>query len=412
MKVVGLVTEYNPFHKGHLYHIEKSKQITGADYCICVMSGNFVQRGNPAIIDKWNRTKSALLSGMDMVIELPIHYSVSSAEYFASAAVSLLNDTGVVDSICFGSELGTLEPLDNLAEIFVTEPRDYKKLLQTHLKSGHNFPSARSLALNDLEGSSYSDIINNPNNILGIEYLKALKRLKSNIKAYTIQRIGAGYHDSSSESNIASATAIRNQILKAPSPSKADISNMLPPESYLVLKEAIAKNQAPIFPSDIFSLLRYKLITTPEKQLANILDISEGLENRIIASIKSAQSYDELIEMLMTRRYPKTKLHRALIHILLDIDKKSFEIFSNNGYSQYIRVLGFRKDAQPLMRKMKYNSSLPVLGKIKGSEKALTSLQQKMLSDEIRATEIYNTIIMNKYNIKSKNDYSIPLIMI
>ncbi len=412
MKVVGLVTEYNPFHKGHLYHMEKSKQLTGADYCICVMSGNFVQRGTPAIIDKWNRAKSALLSGMDIVIELPIHYSVSSAEFFASAAVSLLHNTGVVDSICFGSELGSLDKLDALADIFIEEPRDYKMLLQAHLKSGHNFPSARSLALNDYEGDSYSEIINNPNNILGIEYLKALKRLKSHIKAYTIERIGAGYHDNSSDVNIASATAIRNQIQTASSPQNADIENMLPSESYSILKAGISNKQAPVFPADVFALLRYKLLCTPEKQLANILDISEGLENRIKTAIKSANSYDELIDMLMTRRYPKTKLHRALIHILLDIDKNSFDVFSNNGYSQYIRVLGFRKDAQALMRKIKHNSSLPVLGKIKGSEKALTSLQQKMLTDEIRATEIYNTIILNKYNIKMKNDYSIPLIMV
>lgn len=405
MKIVGLVTEYNPFHKGHQYHIEASKNITGADYCIAIMSGNFVQRGDPAIVHKWSRVRSALECGADIVIELPVHYATSSAEFFSAASIALLHNTGVVNSVCFGSEVGELNDLDAIASVLAHEPVDYKNILAHYLDKGLNYPTARSKALIEYLGGGIKDIINSPNNILGIEYLKALKRLNSPIQPYTIKRIGAGYHDETTDAPIASASAIRKQ-LKEFEVDHDILRQMLPESSYRQLIGAIDNKNAPVFANDLLPLLKYKLLTTSAKDLIKILDITEGLENRILSSINEATSMEALLNVLMTKRYTRTKLNRALIHILLGIDKKSFDTFNRNGYAQYIRILGFRQSAQPLMKKMKDHAHIPIIANIKSSEKKLTSLQKKMLTDEITATNIYNTIVLGKYKTLIKNDYT------
>lgn len=413
MKTVGIVTEYNPFHKGHQYHIEASKQITGADYCIAVMSGNFVQRGDPAIINKWARAHSALKSGADIVIEIPVHFATSSAEFFSMASIALLNNTGIVDAVCFGSEIGEIDPLDAIASVLANEPIKYKELLSTYLNQGLNYPTARSKALIDfLTNHPIEKVINSPNNILGIEYLKAIKRLDSNIIPYTIKRIGSGYHDEDINTPIASATAIR-RVLRQTTNDEYILKEMLPDASYRSITEGMNHfRHTPIFSNDFLPLLKFKLLTTSPKELKKTLDITEGLENRILSLIMEVASWDDLLDQLMTKRYTRTKINRALIHILLGIDKKSFETFNRNGYAQYIRVLGFRKSAQHIMKKMKIHASVPIIGNIKSSEKKLTSLQQKMLYDEIMATNIYNTIVLGKYGTLLKNDYTQPVIII
>lgn len=413
MKTVGIVTEYNPFHKGHKYHIEASKNITGADYCIAVMSGNFVQRGDPAIINKWSRTRSALECGADIVIEIPVHYATSSAEFFSTASIALLNNTGIVDSICFGSEVGELRELEAISSVLANEPATYKAILAHYLDQGLNYPTARSKALNDyLPNHNLKEVINSPNNILGIEYLKALNRLNSKINPYTIKRIGSGYHDEDTDAPIASATAIRKQ-LKQNLDDKHTLKQMLPEPSYVELINGITKDKSsPIFANDFLPLLKFRLLTTDPKELNKILDITEGLENRILSSIREAASMDDLLDTLMTKRYTRTKINRALTHILLGIEKKPFEIFNRNGYAQYIKVLGFKKSAQPLMKKMKDHATIPILGNIKSSEKKLTTLQRKMLIDEIRSTDIYNTVVLNKYGTILKNDYTQPIIVL
>lgn len=411
MKIVGVITEYNPFHKGHLYHIEEAKRITGSDYCIAVMSGNFVQRGDPAVVSKWVRAKSALESGADIVIELPIHYSTASAEFFSTASVALLHNTGIVNSICFGSEEGELDTLDLIADVLANEPDSYKEWLAHYLDEGLNFPTARSRALKKHLPHNFDAVINSPNNILGIEYLKALKRLKSPMKPYTIKRIGAGYHDQTSNSPIVSATAIR-KYLRNMTEEPSVLADMMPIASLHNLRVAIEDNIAPIFPNDFFPLLKYKLFTTPSRELYKILDITEGLENRILSSINQATSVDMLLDMVTTKRYTRTKINRALLHILLDIDKKSFETFNRNGFSQYIKVLGFNRNAQHLMKQMKDFATLPIITNVKASSMNLTSLQKKMLDDEIRATNIYNTVVLSKFNQFVKNDYTQPVILI
>lgn len=412
MKVVGLVTEYNPFHKGHLYHIEASKKLTRADYCVVVMSGNFVQRGEPAIVDKWTRAKTALLSGADVVIELPVHYATSSAEFFSSASIALLQNSGIVDSICFGSESGDLNSLEPVAKVLSNEPLQFKALLSNFLCEGVNFPTARAKALSLFLPNLDKTLLSSPNNILGIEYLKALNRLDSNLAPFTIKRLGSGYHDQNPEAPIASATAIRKYLKEGDAHLQHNLENLLPINSSSLLLQAIHQNIAPIFSNDLLPFLRYKLLTMPKEELHNILDVTEGLENRILSTIEKADSMEALLDILATKRYTRTKISRALLHILLDIDKQSFKIFNHNGYAQYLRVLGFKQEAQLLMRQMKHNASIPMIVNVKDSIKSLTSLQTKMITDEMRATHLFNTLVFSKYGTQMKNDYTQPILVV
>jgi predicted nucleotidyltransferase len=409
MKVVGLITEYNPFHKGHMYHIEEAKRITGSDYLIVVMSGNYVQRGEPAIVDKWTRTHIALHCGADVVIELPVHFSTASAEFFSSAAVSLLSATGVVDSICFGSESGDITELSTVADFLANEPEAFKLYLNEKLSSGISFPKARALALEHFLDKSLIDLIHSPNNILGIEYLKAIKKLNLHIKPFTIKRIGSSYHDYDILNNIASASAIRNHLQVD---ALDTIINTLPQNSYDLFNEAIVSKKAPIYYNDFMPILKYALYTMSKKELANILDISEGIESRILKASKEAMTISQLIDLVKTKRYTHTKISRALLHILLNINKDEFNLFVENQYCQYIKILGFRNDALEVMKGIKSNGSLPLITNVKDSTKTLTSVQLKMLTKEILASDIYNTVIEGKYQVNIGNDYTNPIIIV
>lgn len=408
MKIVGLITEYNPFHKGHLYHIEQAKLMTGADYVVVVMSGNYVQRGEPAIVDKWTRTKMALASGADLVIELPVHFATSSAEFFSSASISLLSQTGIITDVCFGSEVGTLDVLLDIAQILIDEPALYKAALKQYLQQGLRFPKARALAMRDYtKNSVYDDIIQSPNNILATEYLKALIKLKSTIKPHTIKRIGAGYHDEHVNHVVASASAIRKQLKQH---NDANLSELLPSSSYPIMQDALKKGAMPIYYEDFYSLIKYKLLTTPSHQLIKILDVTEGLENRFIQKNKTSHNLSELQSQVATKRFTNTKINRALLHILLDIDYQSHNTFSMHNYVQYIKVLGYKKKSSEIMRLLKAHATLPIIVNTKDSMPHLTSLQRKMLEDEIKSTHIYNTIVYNKLGAKLKNDFTQQLI--
>lgn len=218
MKTVGLITEYNPFHNGHLYHIEKAKELTGADRVIVIMSGDYVQRGTPAVLSKHSRAHMALLNGASVVLELPVCYSCASAEFFAKGAVSVLDGLGCIDALCFGSECGNLEHLTSIAHLLSAEPETYRHHLQSSLKNGMSFPAARCHALKKMTGDAYaSQILSDPNNILGIEYLKALKKLNSPIVPFTLKREFSGYHDTELHDCSSSASAIRKVLMNIPS---------------------------------------------------------------------------------------------------------------------------------------------------------------------------------------------------
>ncbi len=292
MKVAGLIVEYNPFHNGHLYHLEQSKKLTGADCIVCIMSGNFIQRGEPALVNKWARAKMALLSGADLVIELPLVYAMSSAEFFAYGAVSILNSLNIVDYLCFGSESGSIDELDNIADILVWEPQAYKELLKNHINKGISFPSARQKALADYLniGSASLNILSESNNILAVEYLKALKRTESQITPVTIKRINNTYNTCDLTGNISSATAIRRnffnligaQICGDTSPDtspeiSAEISAALTHTSSTILKSEFEAGRGPIFSQYYENLIICLLRKMDKKEISLLPYVSEGM---------------------------------------------------------------------------------------------------------------------------------------
>ena len=355
MKIVGLIAEYNPFHNGHQYHIEKAKEITGADAVIVVMSGNFVQRGAPAIMPKHLRAEMALKAGASLVLELPVCYATGTAEQFAYGAVSILNSLGCVDAICFGSECGDINVLSELAEVLCNEPVEYKESLQKHLRNGLSFPLARQKAIEEVYPSQdFSDILGQPNNILGIEYLKALYRLDSKMKPYTIQRVSSQYHDVELQEQFSSATALR-QVIEQHSPH--DLVGQIPNENISLFQENYQKRY-PIYTNDFSLLLKYRLLNETKSSLTQYADVSEELANRIYNQLNNFVSFEQFCELLKTKEMTYSRISRALLHILLGIKKTNYTDI------QYARVLGFRKDDSNVLTVIKNASAIPLLTKL------------------------------------------------
>ena len=326
--VLGIIAEYNPFHNGHLHHLIESKKITKSDYCIAIMSGNFTQRGEVSIVDKWEKAKMALNNGVDLVIELPTLYAISSAENFASGAIKILDSLGIVDYISFGSESNDIALLDDIANVLAFEPSQYKTLLSHELARGESFPKARENAvmmyLNDIR--RFANVLSSPNNILGIEYLKSLKRLKSDIQPITIKREGTNYNDSTipRNSRLASATAIRNlcQSIDDITP----IQRFVPEATFDILEENIKKGNSiknlSIYDKEIIYTLRKMSLT----EISNLPDVSEGLEFSLKNAANQCNSVIELLSIIKSKRYTQTRLQRILLYAILGITKKDMEI--------------------------------------------------------------------------------------
>lgn len=411
MRVVGLVVEYNPFHNGHAYHLNQAKTLTNADYVIAIMSGNFLQRGMPSLLDKWTRTQMALNNGIDLVIQLPVYYSSSSAEYFASSSIQLLNELGVVNSICFGSECGNIELLKDIATVLVEEPNIYRSFLQDYLRKGLSFPLARSNALIDYFNKTNASnlynlqeikvVLESPNNILGIEYMKALIKSHSTLTPITIKRKTSGYHDISMKDSITSASAIRHSLEK--NNLIDELEGHVPTESYGIMKKN-HKIIFPIFTDDFSSILYFALLNKKPNELLDYVDVSEGLEDRILHYCKEFKSISDLIDKVKTKRFTYTRIQRTLFHILLEIKKTDFQVFNNNNYSQYIKILGFNKNSQPLLKYLKRNANLPIISNVNKSFNYLTTPAIKMLEKDIYATNVYNLIVYQKYGNQIPND--------
>ncbi|MDP2945370.1 MAG: nucleotidyltransferase [Atribacterota bacterium] len=415
MKILGIITEYNPFHNGHLYHLFKAKEITRADYVVAVMSGNFLQRGEPAIINKWARTKMALNAGVDLIIELPFVFSTQDANGFAFGAVKLLDSLKIIDYLCFGCETDNLDTLYSISNFLHVEPQKYKELIVYNSKIGYEFPKARSQALceyhrvfgiDGLEKIStleLSKLLKYPNNILALEYIKHLLNLKSKIKPIAIKRIGASYHQKNIKGKISSATSIRNEILNNLSPPKTDlfmlndkIKSTIPPSGFSVLESELREGRGPI---TLDSYRQYILATLRRMSLENISRIqgvTEGLENRIKKASLKSYSVEHLINSIKTRRYTRTKIQRIILHIMMNLSKEDIAIFNKYG-PLYARILGFSKKGKTLLRAIKKNSSTPLISKLSNylrqtiSEKN-TNVRNRltsMLDYDILATDIY-----------------------
>lgn len=387
-KVLGIIGEYNPFHNGHLYHLEQSKQLTGSTYTVAIMSGNFTQRGSTSLIDKWSKTEAAIQSGIDLVIELPVLYVTSSAENFADGAIKILNSLKVVDYVSFGSEASDIEVLNQFADILYHEPKQYKTILSHELSKGLSFPKARENALlmylNDIR--KYANVLSSPNNILGIEYLKALKRQKSNIKPVSITRYESGYNDIAYSENIASATAIRNII-------KNDgfdiLSRLLPAPSYSILIENMKRGHIVPDLSVFEKQIIYNLRKMDISEIAELPDVSEGLEFSIKKAANSCNTLTEFLNIIKSKRYTTTRIQRILLYSLLGITKKDMAM--SKKVTSYIRVLGLNNRGKFLISEIaKANPKLEIITSVKRFMDGNSNKNLKLMLDkDIWATNVF-----------------------
>lgn len=380
MRVVGIVAEYNPLHNGHIYHMEQAKKKTGASYCVVVMSGNFVQRGEPACTDKFTRAQWALEAGADLVIELPSVFAVASAERFAMGAVRLLEQTGIVTDIAFGCEQSSLPVLEELAELIAQEPPLYKRYLQYHLREGKSYPRARVEALSDIgvRQQTLSEI-SQPNNILAMEYLRALKKLRSPIAPVPIERIGGGYNDPYLTGEYSSAGAIRDAV-------KAGDRQALAALPLFVSGAMQFDAQFPLTVNDVSAMMLYKLrLMTPE-QIRMLPDVSEGLEQAIASAARTSVDGDSFFSAIKSRRYTMARCKRIGMSALLDMSADLCEDMEQDE-NLYFRILGMRRDARALLSAMATRCSTPVILRNadmnKCTEVARASLRVDALSTDI-----------------------------
>lgn len=402
MRVLGIVSEYNPFHNGHLYHLKKSMEKTKADYSVCIMSGNFLQRGEPALFDKWVRAEAAVKNGIDLVLELPAVFACSSAEFFAQTAIAIFNGLGCVDYISFGSENGDIHTLYQVAEILAHEPDSYKELLKRNISKGITFPLARKIAINEM--SALGEVLDTPNNILGIEYIKALIRTQSNITPLTMQRMGANYHDQEIQSNICSATAIRNK-LQEQNNNIQFIRDVIPAPTFDILERNIEAGITPLYLADLYTFISYKILISDSSELGDVFSAVEGIENRISNIIRNARSIEDLIRLIKSKRYTQTSIQRLLIHILLGIKKYSMQKLILDKSCLYGRVLGFSSKGAQLIRyiKEKEINTIPLITNI-NKEVPPNSPISQLLHYDILASDIYH-LASNRYNLYSDSDY-------
>ena len=414
MKNLAIIAEYNPFHNGHLYHLNKSKELTNANYTIALMSGNFLQRGVPAMWDKYTRGKMATTAGLDLVLELPFPYATGSARDFASGAINILESLHSIDYLCFGAETDNIVLLTKIADIINAEPDYYREQLNIELSKGLSFPQARALAITSYIGSknpNLTDIINQPNNILAIEYIAALRRINSKIQPVIIKRHSAMYHDQTLYGSISSASAIRSHIQS----EEFDMDRLksdVPPVVY----DIIASNYKKTWPLNVDKLtpyMQYKLLNPCN--YSEICDISSDMANKLI-KLPPVTNYQDIINDLSSKDLTGTRISRSLIHLLLDYKETDRDMFIANNYSLYANILSFRKESSQLIKIINQESSIPLITKKADYGKYLSNYQhinqnvaKTMWNLDTRATALYNCLVYNSFSTILPNDYNIQL---
>ena len=413
MNLLGLIVEYNPFHNGHKYHLEKSKEITKATHTMAIMSGSFLQRGEPALFDKYTRAEMAVKNGVDLVIELPTLYSCQSAEIFAHGAITTLNSLNCVDSICFGSEEGSVDILSKVANILVNEPMEFKSNLKKHLDDGFVFPVARSKALYEyiktynilnLNENELQQVLNSSNNILGIEYIKSLIKLGSNIKPYTITRVASEYNSTDINSNICSATAIRNS-LKNNKDIKL-VENVVPKPTFDDINNKIDSKFNPVFDYMFYNILS-SIIIRDFENLHKYFEVNEGIENKIYSNIFTCSNLEELINSTKSKRYTMTKIKRTLNNILLGITKEDITKTKDLNFVPYIRVLAFNDKGREIIKKIKTSTDIEIITKFAKISHIEDPIFKTLIKYDLKSSNMYNLIYYenNKKLLKGPMDY-------
>jgi len=406
--VLGIIAEYNPFHNGHLYHLEEAKQRSGCNYSICVMTGNFAQRGGTSLINKWTKTEMALAGGIDLVLELPTIYSVSSAENFAEGAVKVLNTTGIVTNLAFGMESNDLSSLNNIANVLYQEPREYVTMLNHELSRGNSFPKARESAimlyLNDIK--RYANILSGPNNILAIEYLKALKKTKSDMMPIGVQRKKVFYNEDKIVDDFASASAIRKLVQLQ---QFDDIRRVMPRECYMLLREEMKRGNLVFDLRKYETIILYNLRKMTIRDIANIPDVSEGLEYSIKEAAENCNTIRDFIDMVKTKRYTQTRIQRILVYALLGIDRKMMDL--SRKVIPYLRVLGCNDKGKELLSEIvRRDPKTNLVTSVKKFLDDRPSRQiQQMLAIDLFASDTYT--LGYEYESRANLDYTNPLIV-
>lgn len=472
MKTVGIIAEYNPFHTGHDYQLKKAKEESGADFSVIVMSPDFVQRGEPALFDKYTRTRMALSAGADLVLELPVCFACGSAEYFARGAVTLLHNLGVVDTLCFGAETADSHLFYEAAHLFNDEPEVFRSALQEHLRRGLTYPQARAAAVTDtlaqtarpgrlsgeksaslpgerldslsgeksasLPGERFdplsADFLTTPNNILGIEYCKALLKLHSPIKPLPVRRQGSDYNSTDLSGTYCSASAIRSELTrscssadtfqKAGNLQKSVISADVFPKaaggqnpgllSYIpdscreLFLDACRRT---VTAGDFLPYLIQKLLTVTD--YSHILDISPDLSDRICNLRYSCvgNSYDEIVDQLKTRQITQSRIRRVLMHLILNITDDAMNCFLEQGTAFYGRILGFRREASPLLHQIKQKGTLPLISKPAAADALLDETGRRMLKLDFDASHLYRSILTARYGLPFLTEYQMSPIV-
>jgi predicted nucleotidyltransferase len=379
MKSLGLIVEYNPFHKGHLHHLEKSIEKINPSHIVAVMSGNFVQRGEPALINKFARTEMALENGIDLVLELPFVYSIQDAGGFANGSVGTLSRLKKIDNLVFGSESNNLELLDEIAELLYTKPAYFNSKLKGYLKEGISYPNARKKALLDiLKKQEAKEIIESSNDILGIEYLLHLKKYNSSIIPNTIKRVGSKYNEKNLETEISSATAIRESIFEN---GLSNLNNFVPEKTLKILGSEITSKRGPIKIKDIEQIVFYNIYSKTREQLEQYHGVIEGMSKRFLDASKSTKNIYDFIDKVKTKRFTRTRIKRTLLNIVFDIKKEDIKMVNKYG-PQYIRVLGFNKKGQEFLSEIKKDIEIPIFTTVSKYESIKKRIDENLLSNE------------------------------
>lgn len=392
MKAVGMIVEYNPFHNGHLWHLNEAKRISGAPFSIGVMSGNFTQRGEPAMTDKWSRAAMAVKAGVDLVIELPVVFSVRSAQYFATGGIQLLNHLGVVSHVCFGAEMPDILKLTAAASA-LSQPTVINTMREK-MKTGQTYAASLATAVS-ANSSVDARLFQSPNNLLAIEYVRAINTYAPHLVPLPIKRLAANYHDSLITSPIASATAIRTAIRQnGLLPPGSTAWHALPPSCAQQINELISKGKIPVTLADFSNIILAKIRTMHLDDIAEVPDITEGLHNKINQAAFKATTVQELLAYSKSKRYTLTRLQRIIVHTLLGTTKCKLAQFDQSG-PLYARILAFNSNGRRLLKEISQHATIPIITK---TTHYLTSKQQPqhdllplqaMLAYDISATDIY-----------------------
>ncbi len=425
MKVLGIVVEYNPFHNGHMYHLERAKEIVEPDYTVAVMSGNFTQRGEPAIVDKFARTEIALRCGVDLVVELPFVYATQDAGGFALGAIGVFHKMKLVTDIVFGSESADEEFIRTVAEILHDQPELFKDLMRKHLKEGHSFPNARKYALMDyVERTGILDKerirnIEKSNDILGIEYVRSILRYRSKIEFHTVKRIGAEYTDESFKGRYSSATAIRKLIRDG---KWGEVKEAVPRWSFEVLRREIESGRGPVFWEDLEMVYLSRFRLMGREDFERIHGFNEGLDVRFERCSRSSGSLKEFVECVKAKRFTFSRIRRLALHSFFDVSKDLIERSNDEG-PQYIRVLGFNERGRELLSKMKKISEIPIISTPSLYRKILEELDEdRHVVDErlyldqfeldVKATNVHSLFFKSDDQRRGERDFKMKVVIV